>query len=268
MKSKFPVVLTVSLLCFGFAHANNDFPGADKCINCHTEYDQKVKTTKHKVLIEVKKKGCESCHGLGDEHLQTPGENIIKFQQLKPEEASRICLSCHKKDSDLWEISIHSKNGISCVSCHSVHDGSEKLLKQTKLKNCLSCHKNMQSFVNLPSTHPLKEGKVNCSDCHSPHSNTKLKKKEYSKSCLKCHNEKTGPFMYEHKPVVEDCTSCHNSHGSVNQNLLTLRKPILCLQCHNNLPVLIHDVSKIDIRDCTSCHTDIHGSNKSDKFFR
>ncbi|NIS75324.1 MAG: cytochrome C, partial [Deltaproteobacteria bacterium] len=51
-------------------------------------------------------------------------------------------------------------------------------------------------------------------------------------TCTQCHAEKGGPFIFEHAENTEDCLTCHNSHGSVNDNLLTIRVPFLCLQCH------------------------------------
>jgi len=41
-----------------------------------------------------------------------------------------------------------------------------------------------------------------------------------------------GPFAFEHPPVTERCTICHEPHGTVAKDLL--RKPVtfLCLQCH------------------------------------
>ena len=55
-----------------------------------------------------------------------------------------------------------------------------------------------------------------------------------NETCYKCHAEKRGPFLFEHEPVQDDCSECHNPHGSVNDQLLTARPPFLCQQCHND----------------------------------
>ena len=48
---------------------------------------------------------------------------------------------------------------------------------------------------------------------------------------LECRQQR-GPFLFEHEPVQDDCSECHNPHGSVNDQLLTARPPFLCQQCH------------------------------------
>src|SRR6185436_2724106 len=50
--------------------------------------------------------------------------------------------------------------------------------------------------------------------------------------CYKCHTEKRGPFLHEHAPVREDCTSCHDPHGSNHERLLVAKPPFLCQRCH------------------------------------
>jgi predicted CXXCH cytochrome family protein len=87
--------------------------------------------------------------------------------------------------------------------------------------------------ANFPSHHPIKEGKMNCSDCHNPHG--ELQTEELARDlCLECHARYTGPFVYEHAPVEEDCNLCHDPHGTVANNLLQQNEPFLCLQCHES----------------------------------
>jgi len=50
--------------------------------------------------------------------------------------------------------------------------------------------------------------------------------------CLNCHASKQGPFVFEHAPVLEDCTICHAPHGPIANNLLKQNEPFICLQCH------------------------------------
>ena len=98
--------------------------------------------------------------------------------------------------------------------------------------------------------------------------------------CLKCHQEKRGPFVFEHAPVrVEGCETCHYPHGSMNSRLL--RRPVvftLCLECHNGADSLgrdrtgvltqtsSHNMADPRYQHCTNCHVRVHGSN-SDPFF-
>ena len=100
--------------------------------------------------------------------------------------------------------------------------------------------------------------------------------------CLKCHEEKRGPFVFEHPPVrVEGCEACHYPHGSSNS--LLLRRPVvftMCLECHNGapgfgraglgdpVPVAFHDLRSPRFHNCTNCHSHIHGSNTSAFFLK
>ncbi|MEK6664536.1 MAG: cytochrome c3 family protein, partial [Pseudomonadota bacterium] len=79
-----------------------------------------------------------------------------------------------------------------------------------------------------------------------------------------------GPHAFEHPPVAEDCTTCHDPHGSPNKKLLSVAQPMQCLQCHsiagnrhgqagaNNNTQRITGAA---LRDCASCHGSIHGSS-------
>jgi DmsE family decaheme c-type cytochrome len=101
--------------------------------------------------------------------------------------------------------------------------------------------------------------------------------------CYTCHQDKEGPFMFEHPPVQEDCSLCHTPHGSVADNLLTASEPTLCLQCHDFHFHTGYRASESDVVDvggierenpfgiegfqiaystnCTQCHARIHGSD-------
>ena len=59
-----------------------------------------------------------------------------------------------------------------------------------------------------------------------------MKRDSVNETCYTCHMEKRGPFVHVHEPVAEDCSNCHNPHGTVAENLLKARPPFLCHQCH------------------------------------
>jgi DmsE family decaheme c-type cytochrome len=143
---------------------------------------------------------------------------------------------------------------------------------------CYKCHAQIYAKFSMPSHHPLKEGKLVCSDCHDPHGQTQdnLKEPTVNMVCYKCHGDKQGPFAYDHPPVSENCAICHDPHGAVANNLLKQPPPFLCLRCHTghrkgpagpNHTNLLGDVGKSPAlqaafyTDCTQCHSQIHGSN-------
>jgi DmsE family decaheme c-type cytochrome len=116
---------------------------------------------------------------------------------------------------------------------------------------------------------------MKCTDCHSPHgtNNPSMLRKANWETCVGCHTEKRGPFVYEHASVrVEGCVACHSPHGEVNQHLLVRRESrLLCLQCHvdpfaANVP---HGRFGFQTSgECTRCHVTIHGSNFSEFFLQ
>jgi DmsE family decaheme c-type cytochrome len=258
--------------------------GTETCLTCHDGYDKSFMATKHRMLFkDVKakgaKNGCEACHGPAEKHLDNPEEGVARFGKMKSGEISNACLKCHMSGDKMnWKVSTHAEEDVSCIKSHSVHGkkavkkGDEEkdkskidppsLLVDSELDLCLSCHEQKTAEIAMPSHHPIREGKVACSSCHSPHDNSDLQVKRAGSACVKCHTEKAGPFALEHDPVVESCTTCHTPHGSVNQQLLVLRQPALCLQCHTATPVT-HNTGTSTYKKCTSCHEKVHGSNYS-----
>ena len=104
-----------------------------------------------------------------------------------------------------------------------------------------------------------------------------------NETCWQCHADKRGPFLWEHQPVREDCTNCHNPHGSVNPRLLKEKVPFLCLDCHSatndmggqgmSHAALAPGSSQLYLfgdRSCLNCHSQIHGSDSpsGSVFFR
>jgi DmsE family decaheme c-type cytochrome len=100
--------------------------------------------------------------------------------------------------------------------------------------------------------------------------------------CYECHQGKEGPFVFEHAPVVEDCSLCHSAHGSIPNNLLTVNEPTLCLQCHEfhfhagllspegewevggseyENPNGEHSFNAAFTTKCTQCHSQVHGTD-------
>jgi DmsE family decaheme c-type cytochrome len=154
---------------------------------------------------------------------------------------------------------------------------------------CYKCHPKIYALNALPSHHPVKEGKMTCSDCHDAHGqqNGNLKADGVPGTvnllCWKCHADKQGPFAYEHPPVTENCGYCHEPHGTVANNLLKQPTTFLCLRCHdghrqgnhgrafsnppNTMVGARADIDRVPAlrqalyTDCTQCHTQIHGSD-------
>ena len=116
---------------------------------------------------------------------------------------------------------------------------------------------------------------MKCSDCHNPHGsdNQHQLRADEKTLCVKCHQDKRGPFLYEHAAQSMDgCVACHEQHGSSARNMLKIRDVrALCLSCHSaemgvGPPHGRGNLSTTTAGDCTRCHVAIHGSNR-DKYF-
>jgi DmsE family decaheme c-type cytochrome len=130
---------------------------------------------------------------------------------------------------------------------------------------------------NLPSHHPVPEGKLSCTECHPPHKGsihlgggTSLL--DANEACFRCHAAQRGPHVFEHEAIREGCSVCHTPHGSVNAKLLTVRNANLCLKCHfqrvSGGAIMIggadHSLFLQRIQQGTcwtaGCHEAVHGS--------
>jgi len=257
------------------------YAGIEQCTTCHEDTVKAFKETLHgKKGFELKSdKACEACHGPGAAHIEGGGDKtkIKSMANLTREEKNETCLGCHENGSKMfWVGSTHDTRGLACVDCHSVHNAKgekAQLVKAKETQLCFQCHKQKESQFYRASHHPVREGKMECSDCHNPHG-TQTEKLIAADSkpelCYKCHAEKRGPFMWEHVPVREDCTLCHEVHGTNHQKMVNTKEPFLCQRCHSDTrhPGTLYDQNAINNnstrvigRSCTVCHSTLHGSN-------
>jgi DmsE family decaheme c-type cytochrome len=281
------------------AAAGAKYVGNQACADCHEELVANFKSNVHGRIISgetpIGKTGCETCHGPGSVHIdEEDPSKIINPKKIDAVASSSVCLRCHNSDEHQnWEGSEHALNDVACVKCHKVHNNHNKyLLTKNEPDLCYSCHRDIQAKSNYPTHHPVKEGKMVCSDCHANHGSmlNNLKTDErLNDLCLNCHTRYQGPFTYEHEPVVEDCTICHEPHGTVANNLLKQNEPFLCLQCHHlhfhtaiqssqataNGKFVTPGQSKISMdgkqdahalqklmgTKCSTCHNAVHGSD-------
>jgi len=279
--------------------------GEQTCLKCHD--DEKMASFlkgQHAVKGDSRtpfaNHGCESCHGASPEHIasankakkgEKPVAPAVVFNGEHPSSAearTEVCLTCHQGRSRInWTLSEHSNNDVACNNCHTVHEIKDPVLsKATQPEKCFTCHAEQRAQSFQYSHHPIREGKVVCSDCHTPHGSPAEKQlKEWNENqvCYNCHADKRGPFLINHEPVRESCMNCHTPHGSNQPRLLTERMPFLCQNCHDQghpatpfsgrqLPPMNQAVSGAtalpsdyalthSLQSCMSCHSEIHGSN-------
>ena len=257
--------------------------GAKVCLTCHASQAAEFgKTLMGRIGKTQKGKfDCENCHGPGSAHAKAGGGRgvggIISFRpnddSRTAEENNALCLGCHEKgDRTLWRGSIHQSRGLMCTNCHTIMkevSRKHQLKTQAQPDTCFQCHKDIRAKLSRSAHMPVLEGKLVCSDCHSPHGSYNdhlLKEATVNDVCFQCHADKRGPFLWEHPPVVENCLNCHDPHGTINDNMLVVSRPRLCQRCHNAAtrhpanprnPMQIQAINS----GCVNCHSQLHGSN-------
>jgi predicted CXXCH cytochrome family protein len=254
------LLLVAAISCSSISHravALPDVPGAHyvgsaDCEQCHDEIYKNFKTADHARLIARGKNGldagCESCHGPASLHEDSGGDvkPPYSFTAGRPQPAAL-------------------SGRFPVETARAVEN------------TCFKCHMDVRGQFNLPSHHPVPEGRMSCVLCHPPHKgiafaggSTRLLSQE--ENCLQCHPAQQGPFVFEHAAMREGCTTCHSAHGSVNAKLLTERNANLCLKCHSqqnkNGAILIGGVDhggRLTQGTCWSagCHEAVHGSRVS-----
>jgi DmsE family decaheme c-type cytochrome len=255
------------------------------CGDCHDAIQKQFRITGHGKAMEFSvgttDVTCGSCHS-GDlaKHSETSDPQFVHTpSKERPLEAEANCLSCHSNDKThmFWLGSAHETAGVSCLNCHSIHSMTEGrndhlMAKRTESETCLSCHGEVRKAMFQRSRHLFRDERatlqMECSSCHNAHG-TQTEKlisaNSINDKCYSCHQEKRGPFLWEHSPVRESCITCHSPHGSNNPRLLTLRVPQLCQSCHDqqrHQVILGRPNAMWNInRACINCHPQIHGSN-------
>ena len=208
---------------------------------------------------------------------------------------SKACADCHEDVTKGFRDATHASlmapgdnaKNIGCESCHgpgSLHvkagGGAGTIINPGRSpETCFQCHANLRGQFALPNAHPVLAGKMTCADCHDPHKGSALpagvegttKLAMENETCIKCHQQQAGPFVFEHEAMRDGCVTCHQPHGSVNSKMLRVRNQNLCLQCHfqqqttaGQLMIGGRDHAPFVTRGtCWSagCHEAVHGSN-------
>lgn len=239
----------------------------DLCVHCHQQNPNAMPW--HDSHHAKAGMACVDCH---NPHASLP--------KLGAEQAS-TCYKCHVEKADLDKVAhphqINGVNGFKCATCHNPHGN---ITRETRVDNCLTCHKGHPTMAWRSSTHALQ--RVACTDCHNPHPISAVQEivnidhnqvsrpkrmpmsVEEPRVCYRCHPTIAAQFHLPfHHPVPEGkmlCSQCHDSHGSENDRLL--REPtvnLTCFKCHSRLQgPFVYDHPPV-VENCMICHNP-HGT--------
>jgi predicted CXXCH cytochrome family protein len=186
-------------------------PPASVCQSCHQSQYDAWKENRHSseermVRIAVEElRECEACHTGTTSHAQNPQANVPpKIDKLSKTEQNTLCGKCHysQKLFGSHAINPHDKHGLfasvgfeghqqqlSCLDCHSGHQGKSEMLVSIKAHLCYKCHK--RAIVTMGIFQPfsyLSFGKA-CQACHSVHGGSSGAKwaRMGTGVCVVCH---------------------------------------------------------------------------------
>lgn len=173
----------------------------EPCTSCHEPHASMAKPhmikdkIKDTVITGNDNSVCFACHTYSSDRY--PGKNAY----LTSEHGIRnkLCIDCHNphgdnKDlcylchNDQYSTHYSSKRDKLCIDCHNPHEkGGLKMTKEDEEKLCFICHGEFErEFGNMRdgisgsfSHHKVDDeeyggGKLECFDCHNPHTVTKM----------------------------------------------------------------------------------------------
>jgi len=221
-----------------------------------------------------------------------------------------FCLGCHSNpnmsktfpngdvlslyiDGTKFTQAVHWQEGVACLTCHvaMAQVPHPKLAAQTKRDAkfelytvCQECHFALYNTV-LDSVHQtaLAGGNKNaaiCTDCHNPHTQTRITDKETGqvllsahlaipRTCAQCHSaiydaykeSVHGKALTEYGNMdVPTCIDCHGVHDIQDPTTVEFRNdtPILCAKCHTNKTLMEKYGISTDVVD--TYVADFHGT--------
>lgn len=227
---------------------------ANPCRDCHEEVVARVAAGPHANVVARDAQFCAACHGDPAKHLASndkadiiSGGEVARFSAAAQTAA---CAKCHVRQ--------HPQAHESCWECHEAEALHRGVAARTPYELCTSCHRDVVSQFRMHYRHPVESGVVTCTSCHDVHGPDEVREE----TCLACHEEQKGPFLFEHAAMEDGCGSCHAPHGSPHRGQLKSAGNGICLGCHLQADFeATHDFRLAGGGRCWDCHSDVHGSN-------
>ncbi len=214
------------------------------------------------------------------------------------------CLACHAQatepvflqsgeplflriDVPMFGNSVHGRNSVTCVTCHSNITGfphpdvTTPTIHDYRLGYvgvCAACHAE-EVNATQDSIHGmlLQEGNQfapSCADCHDPHTQPlveEVDKSEFAQVCAQCHNgiyeeyaqSVHGEALLEGNEDVPGCVDCHGVHSISDPTTAEFRNSsvYMCADCHTDETKMAK--YELSTNVLTSYVADFHGTTVS-----
>jgi len=267
--------LIVAAVCTSCHTSHNVLPSTDPassinrnnvaktCMKCHANIEKTHQKVIRTVLWEKEPHKIPSCVECHQPHVQ----RAILYKDSMPDS---YCMGCHSNPNlvkadeeggvrslyvdldeyDEFRGTLHKKERITCVKCHSNMDRSREVVcKDSGPVDCSACHadesKTYQQSVHGKLLVQLDPNAPSCTDCHGKHNNMSKANSESPINpinipmlCGSCHQEgkKAAVRMKssEHNIVSTFSMSIHGK-GLVKSGLLV---SATCASCHTGHSIL------------------------------
>lgn len=219
-------------------------PYSKYCVGCHSVgFDPATKSIREHAV------GCESCHGMGEEHIAGPAAgNIVNPSRLSKEQAADICSSCHVRGKDLsgeYYFPIGFSPGEDLSRYINV------LEKRDGETNREAINRSWKKWLDDREA----QARTRCEVC-GIHQNPKPKGATSSvdQVCMGCHEYDDQLSKHTHHKA-ETQIGCSDCHVQKNPELNETRER----DVHSYSYFLIHPQNCWDreiYKRCGSCHTE------------
>jgi predicted CXXCH cytochrome family protein len=231
------------------------------CAGCHSTGSDHYKQKWVELNI-----ACESCHGPGKTHAETPKlGNIVNPSRLRVERSLDVCLSCHqagKPPGDEYAWPVGYRPGLE-LSKYWQGFEPESGKQTAEFWHNGTAHKNrVQGNTFLQSV--MHDNGLQCTNCHqshgSLHRSLTVKAAETNALCLTCHGpgKNVGPKYQtldehtHHSPlsVGSQCIECHMTKTGANSVKAEARNHTF------NFISPTETIKNGDPNSCNTCHSD------------
>ena len=241
------ILLTLTALAMvGVAPAG----AQEQCLSCH---DFGPESPAHKLMEgshggdaggTANERGCAACHGPSDNHAKAPTQ-VSPDVSFGPRwtastaDQDSACLACHEQNvAAHWKDSLHMLNNLSCVTCHDVHTGGDKVLFPAQQANvCTVCHKTQKKGIH--GMEDLAGFNPACSSCHNPHDHESAENamlENASMGCRGCHDlvrmadsDKVSDKARQYHQLMSrperTCVECHRGVAHADPDAITAFEP-------------------------------------------